>query len=223
MKPWVVIGRARTPDGTELTLTHHVSEYIIQADGQGLMSSRMHASEDALAVLGCAVARRRTRPAVLIGGLGLGYTLRAALDVLPADASVLVAELVPEVVAWNRGPLGPLAGHPLDDPRAQVESADVAKILASSRRRFDAVLLDVDNGAAALTTASNYRLYDNAGIATIRNALTPGGVLALWSLSEDAEFQQRLSTRGFRVVREKVRARGAKGGSRHSILVAHLK
>lgn len=222
MKPWVVIGRARTPDGTELTLTHHVSEYIIQADGKGLMSSRMHASEDALAVLGCAGARTRTRPAVLIGGLGLGYTLRAALDVLPADASVLVAELVPEVIEWNRGPLGPVAGHPLDDPRVHVESTDVAAVLARSRRRFDAVLLDVDNGAAALTTASNYRLYDNAGIATIRNALTAGGVLALWSLTDDAEFQQRLSTRGFRVVREKVRARGAKGGARHSILVAHL-
>jgi spermidine synthase len=222
MKPWVVIGRARTPDGTELTLTHHVSEYIIQADGQGLMSSRMHASEDALAVLGCADVRARRHPSVLVGGLGLGFTLRAALDVLPADASVLVAELVPEVIEWNRGPLGPCAGHPLDDPRVEVQAVDVAAVLRASRRRFDAVLLDVDNGADAFTDAANCRLYDDGGIAALRAALTPGGVLALWSLRDDTSFQQRLRARGFRVVLERVRARGARGGARHSILLAHL-
>ena len=159
MKPWIVLGRARTPDGTELTLTCHASEYLITAGHQTLMSSRAHGSEDALGVLGCRRARTLARPRVLIGGLGMGFTLRAALDVLPAEALVVVAELVPAVVEWNRGPLGAAADYPLKDPRVLVEEGDVADRIGSSTAAFDAILLDVDNGPAAMATASNAGLY----------------------------------------------------------------
>lgn len=219
MKPWEVLSRTHTPDGTALTLTRHDGEYVIQADGQALMSSRMHHSEDALAVLGCARARKLTRPCILVGGLGMGFTLRAALDCLPPHALAVVAEIVPAVVEWNRGALGQVAHHPLGDPRVQVEVQDVGALLRASTGRFDAILLDVDNGPDALTTASNARLYDRAGLASARAALRPGGVLAIWSAREDAPFEQRLRKSGFAVTREQVRARAGKG-SRHTILLA---
>jgi spermidine synthase len=209
------------PDGTELTLTHHVSELVIEAGGQLLMSSRRHGSEDALATLGCSRARALEEPRVLIGGLGMGFTLRAALDTLPAGARIVVAELVPAVVEWNRGPLGPLAGHPLDDPRVHVEIGDVAATLRSSPRRFDAVLLDVDNGPAALCAPGNAGLYTEPGIATARASLKPGGVLAIWSAGDVRQFGRRLRTAGFDVVTERVRSHRGKSGGRHSILVAH--
>jgi spermidine synthase len=221
MKPWKVLGRTRTPDGTELTLTQHPSEYIILANGQCLMSSRMHGSEDSLALIGCRRAQALTRPSVLVGGLGMGFTLRAALDCLPEAARVLVAELVPAVVEWNRGPLGALAEHPLNDPRVHVEEGDVAAIMRSSRGRFDAVILDVDNGPAALTASSNGRLYDHQGVAAARAALAPDGVLAVWSARDDPQFERRLRAAGFSVQRERVRSRSRGGGSRHTILVAH--
>lgn len=221
MKPWNVLGRTRTPDGTELTLTHHTSEYVILANGQSLMSSRMHGSEEALALLGCRRARTLTRPRVLVGGLGMGFTLRAALDCLPLAARVLVAELVPAVVAWNHGPLGALAKHPLDDPRVHVEEGDVGATMRSSPGRFDAVLLDVDNGPVALTASSNAALYDCRGVAAARRSLTPGGVLAVWSARDDPQFERRLRTAGFSVQRERVRSRLSGGASRHTILVAH--
>jgi spermidine synthase len=143
VKPWEVLGRTRTPDGTELTLIHHPSEYSILANGQSLMSSRRHSSEDALAVLGCDGARTLARPRVLIGGLGMGFTLRAALDILPPTARIVVAELIPAVLAWNHGPLGALAKHPLDDPRVRIEEGDVGATMRSNPCRFGAVLLDV--------------------------------------------------------------------------------
>jgi len=220
VKPWDVIGRARTPDGTELTLTCHATEHVIMANGQSLMSSRMHGSEDALAVLGCQAARALARPRVLVGGLGMGFTLRAALDVLPPTALVVVAELVPEVVAWNRGPIGGLANHPLRDPRVRIEEQDVAVTLRSNAAYFDAVLLDVDNGPAAMTSSSNTGLYARAGIARIRAALRPGGVLAVWSARDDRRFERTLRDGGFDVRRERVSARMKKGGARHTILVA---
>ena len=207
MKPWNVLGRTRTPDGTDLTLTHHTSEYMILANGQSLMSSRRHGSEEALAVLGCRRARTLSRPHVLVGGLGMGFTLRAALDQLPQAARVLVCELVPAVVEWNHGPLGPLAKHPLNDPRVHVEECDVAATLRTSPGRFDAVLLDVDNGPTALTASSNAGLYDDQGVAAVRAALTPGGVVALWSARDDPQFERRLRAAGFSVQRERVRSR----------------
>jgi spermidine synthase len=220
VKPWDVLGRTRTPDGTELTLTRHTSEYLILANGQSLMSSRMHGSEDALATIGCRRARTLTRPRVLVGGLGMGFTLRAALDCLPPDALILVAELVPAVVEWNHGPLGALASHPLDDPRVRVEAGDVAAILRSNPGRFDAVLLDVDNGPVALTASSNAGLYSSQGVAAARASLTPGGVLAVWSASDDRRFVRRLRAGGFTVQRERASGRLKQRAPRHTILVA---
>ena len=195
---------------------------MILASGKPLMSSRMHGSEEALAAFGCRHVRGRGAPCVLVGGLGMGFTLRATLDVLPSDATVVVAELVPAVVEWNRGPLGPLAGHPLKDRRVQVDVGDVGVTLRANRRRFDAVLMDVDNGPAAFTASHNTRLYDDAGLAAVRAALTAGGVLAVWSAWEDRRFEQRLRHGGFTVQVERVRARLKKGGPRHTIFLGHL-
>jgi spermidine synthase len=188
------------------------------ANGRSLMSSRMHGSEQALAAFAFR-PMRAVEPQVLVGGLGMGFTLRATLDLLNADATVVVAELVPAVVAWNRGPLGPLAGHPLRDPRVRVETGDVAETLQSSPGRFDAVLLDVDNGPDAFTATANARLYGDQGLAAARDALTPGGVLAVWSAWEDRRFEQRLRYAGFVVEVERVRGRLRKGGPKHTIFI----
>ena len=219
MIPWQLLGEARTPDGTGLTLTRHDREYVIMADGKSLMSSRMHGSEQALATLALR-GLGATAPSVLIGGLGMGFTLRAALDALPGEATVLVAELVPAVVEWNRGPLAPLAGEPLRDRRVTVEIGDVAAILSTARERFDAVLLDVDNGPDAFTAATNAGLYGDQGLAAARDALKPGGVLAVWSAWEQRRFEQRLRYAGFDVRVERVRARLEKGGPKHTIFLA---
>lgn len=222
MRPWELLGQTRTPDGEDMSLTRQGTEYVILASGKPLMSSRMHGSEEALASFGCDKARAREQPCVLVGGLGMGFTLRATLDVLPADATVVVAELVPAVVEWNRGPLGRLAGDPLKDQRVQVEIGDVAATLGASARRFDAVLLDVDNGPAAFTATLNTRLYDDRGLAAARMALKDGGVLAVWSAWEDRRFEQRLRYGGFTVQVERVRGRLKKGGPRHTIFIGHL-
>jgi spermidine synthase len=221
VKPWDVIGRARTPSGVELTLTCHATEYVISANRQSLMSSRMHGSEDALAVLGCRRARTLARPRVLVGGLGMGFTLRAALDVLPSAALVVVAELVPAVVEWNHGPLGPLAQHPLNDPRVRIEERDVAVTMESNPGYFDAVLLDVDNGPLALTASSNAGLYGRRGVAVARASLRPAGMLAVWAAKDDRRFENTLRAGGFSVAREHVSGRLHGGGPRHTILVAH--
>jgi spermidine synthase len=220
VKPWDLIGRAETLDGIDLTLMLRDREYVIFADGKPLMSSRMHGSEEALAAFGCRRVRTIDRPVVLIGGLGMGFTLRAALDLLPPAAQVFVTELVPAVVDWNRGPLAHLAGHPLRDRRVSIELGDVAATLRASRQRFDAVLLDVDNGPRPFTSSSNAALYSGHGIADIRAALRPGGTLAVWSAWEDRKFEQRLRYEHFTVRVERVRARLAKGGPRHVIVVA---
>lgn len=221
VKPWETLADTTTPDGTTLTLTRHPSEFVILADGRPLMSSRMHGSEEAMAEFACRQARTLERPCVLVGGLGMGFTLRATLDLLPATAVVVLAELVPSVVDWNRGPLGPLAGHPLKDGRVRIALGDVAMTLRSSPRRFDAILLDVDNGPSALTESGNARLYDNQGVAAARAALAPDGMLAVWSAWEDRKFEQRLRHAGFAVKVERVRGRLKKGGPHHAIFLAH--
>jgi spermidine synthase len=221
VKPWELLGQTRAPDGADLSLTLRSGEYVILANGKSLMSSRMHGSEEALATLACARIRDREAPRVLVGGLGMGFTLRATLDHLPADAAVVVAELIPAVVEWNRGPLGPLAGHPLKDRRVQVVPGDVAIALRTSVHAFDAILLDVDNGPAAFATSGNAALYGDAGLAAARRALTGGGVLAVWSAREDRKFEQRLKYAGFRVDVERVRARLKKGGPRHTIFLGY--
>ena len=220
MKPWELLGRTTTPGGVEMALTRRDREYVILAAGKSLMSSRMHGSEEALAAFGCARARTLEAPCCLVGGLGMGFTLRAALDLLPPDASVIVAELVPTMVDWNRGALGPLARHPLRDKRVAVEVGDVADTLRANAGRFDAVLLDVDNGPSAFTASDNSGLYDDRGLAAARAALTPGGVFAVWSSREDRRFEQRLRYAGFAVSVERVRGRLKKGGPRHTIFIA---
>jgi spermidine synthase len=217
--PWEPLGQARTPEGDEMTLTRHGTEFVIRAAGQTLMSSRMHGSEEALATFGCARARTLESPRCLIGGLGMGFTLRTALDLLPPDATVVVAELIPELVEWNRGPLGTLARRPLKDRRVVLEVGDVSATLEATPRRFDAVLLDVDNGPAAFTASYNARLYDDKGLAAARAAITPGGVFAVWSAREDRRFEQRLRYAGFDVTIERVRGRLKKGGPRHVIFI----
>jgi spermidine synthase len=221
VKPLELLGQASSPDGTILKLVRRSDEYIILANGKSLMSSRMHGSEEALATLGCQRARTLERPSVLIGGLGMGFTLRATLDLLPPDAMVVVAELVPAVVEWNRGPLGPLAEEPLKDSRVWVEINDVAITLSSRRGQFDAVLLDVDNGPSAFTAPTNAGLYDDHGIAAAFAALKMDGVLAVWSAREDRKFEQRLRHGRFTVAVESVRGRLKRGGPRHTIFLGH--
>jgi spermidine synthase len=219
VQPLELLGETTTPDGADMKLTRRTNEYILLANGKSLMSSRMHGSEEALAVFACSRLRPAGPPCVLVGGLGMGFTLRAALDLLPRDARVVVAELVPAVVEWNRGPLGPLAGHPLKDKRVRVEVGDVAVTLRSVRGRFDAVLLDVDNSPAAFTTPENSTLYDDRGLAAVHAALKSGGVLAVWSARDDRKFEQRLRYGGFAVEVERVRGRLKKGGPHHTIFL----
>ena len=223
MKPLELLGQALSRNGSVLMLVRRSDEYIILANGKSLMSSRIHGSEEALATFACRQARTLERPSVLIGGLGMGFTLRAALDLLPPDATVVVAELVSAVVEWNRGPLGPLAGNPLDDMRVQVENTrrDVAVTLSSRRGQFDAVLLDVDNGPTAFAGSNNAGLYEHSGIAAALAALKMDGVLAVWSAREDLKFEQRLRHGRFSVEVEQVRGRVKKGGPCHTIFLGH--
>ena len=221
MKPFELLGQTVSPDGLVMKLMRRGDEYLILADGAILMSSRMHGSEEALATVACQRVRTMEQPNVLIGGLGMGYTLRATLDLLPLDATVVVAELVPAVVEWNRGPLGRLAGHPLNNKRVRVETGDVGVILRSRPGQFDAVLLDVDNGPTALTASNNAGLYDTRGIAAARAALKMNGVLAVWAAQEDRKFEQRLRQGRFDVQVHRVRGRLKKGGPRHIIFLSH--
>jgi len=203
-----------------MKLIRRGDEYLILVNGAILMSNRMHGSEEALATFAFQRMRTLERPSVLIGGLGMGFTLRVTLDLLPSDAAVVVAELVPAVVEWNRGPLGPLAKHPLKDKRVRVETGDVAVTLSSRLGQFDAVLLDVDNGPAALTDSNNAGLYDSRGIAAAHASLKRTGVLAIWAAKEDRKFKQRLRDGGFDVQVQRPRGRLIKGGPRHTIFLA---
>jgi spermidine synthase len=218
VKPWIELGRAQAPGGGVLTLHQRDRELVIRVDGHELMSSRLHGSEDALATIGCAVAA--PAPVVLIGGLGMGFTLRAALDVLPARAKVVIAELSDAVVAWNRGPLAHLAGDPLSDRRVTVATADVRDVMRGAR--FDAILLDVDNSPHALTAPGNAALYSESGLVRIRQSLRPGGRLAVWSAVKAPAFERRLRTTGYRVEVHPARARGASGGASHYIYVGDV-
>jgi spermidine synthase len=220
VKPFELLGQTVSSDGSVMKLIRRGDEYVILVGGAVLMSSRMHGSEEALATFAFERVRALERPTVLIGGLGMGFTLRSTLDLLPADATVVVAELVPAVVEWNRGPLGPLANHPLKDKRVRVETGDVAVALSSRIGQFDAVLLDVDNGPAALTDSNNAGLYDSRGIAAAHASLKKEGVLAIWAAKEDRKFEQRLREGGFEVQVQRARGRLIKGGPRHTILLA---
>lgn len=211
MKPWIVLDRAPIPGGGELTLSQRARDFAIRVGRDELMSSMAHGSEDALAHVAFAHLGARPPRLVLIGGLGMGFTLAAALRDADPDDHVTVAELMPAVVEWNRGPLAHLAGHPLSDPRVAVHTGDVAALLRSRRAAYDLILLDVDNGPSALTTSANHWLYGSAGLSATFAALRPGGVLAIWSAGHDHAFTKRLRATGFQVELAEARAHGNRG------------
>ncbi len=220
MRPRVLLDTADVPGGGQLKLYRRDGEFSIMLGGNELMNCRMSGSEEALATLACERMPKGARPAVLIGGLGMGFTLRAALDVLPAGAQVDVVELVPAVTAWARGPMAEVFGGSLDDPRVTVIEGDVTDIIRARPGAYDAVLLDVDNGPDGLTRESNDRLYDARGLQAARTALRQCGVLAVWSSAPDRGFTARLRRAGFVVSEEVVRARAGRGGPRHVIWLA---
>ena len=222
MIPWTLLGTAEIPNnGGELRLTQRENDFSIHLKGlRGeLMSSRVHCSELALAELGCAHIQGRENTRVLVGGLGMGFTLAAALKAISISSQVVVAELVPEVIEWNKGQLGECAGRPLDDDRVLVHLGDVAELFKPEQTTYDAVLLDVDNGPEGFTQADNNDLYSMESLQAIRQTLHSGGVLAIWSAWHDPKFTQQLKKAQFKVKTKTVRAHKGKG-SRHTIYLA---
>jgi spermidine synthase len=221
MIPWEKIDTTRIPgsDG-ELRLMRRGKEFSIKLGTNELMNSRLSGSEAALATLAAKQIEKVEKPHVLIGGLGMGFTLRAALGAFGSKAQIVVAELVPSVVVWARGPMAEIFGDSLDDPRVSIKETDVAEIIRTHRSAFDAVLLDVDNGPEGLTRKGNDALYSSAGLKAARTALRPGGVLAVWSSGPNPAFTKRLGGAGFEVNEVNIRATGRGGGARHVIWIA---
>ena len=221
MIPRELLGTATVPDGGEpLRLFRRGNDYMIVLDRNELMSSRMSGSEEALAVMTIERLRGRAAPHLLIGGYGMGFTLRAALAALGPDARVTVAELVPEIIDWARGPMAELAAGCLDDQRVTVAIADVGTLIGAASGTYDAILLDVDNGPDGLVRRANNTLYSRSGLAAAKAALKPGGVLAIWSAAPDKPFAKALAEAGFAVDEVAVRARGNGKGAKHVIWFA---
>jgi spermidine synthase len=219
--PWLQIDTARVPGADiELRLMRRGDEFSMMLGQNELMNSRLSGSEEALATLTCKKIEAVKRPHLLVGGLGMGFTLRAALAVLGPDARITVAELVPAVVAWARGPMADLFGNSLSDPRASIREADVVDVIKASPSAFDAILLDVDNGPEALIRKANDALYDLAGLQAIRLALRPGGILAVWSSGPNIAFTKRLRAADFDVNEVGVRATTKRSGAHHVIWFA---
>lgn len=220
MIPRELIGTASVPGGPDLQLFRRGGDFMIVLDRNELMSSRMSGSEEALAVMTCARLDMSSPPHLLIGGYGMGFTLRAALAGLPPEARVTLVELVPEIIAWARGPMAAMTAGCLDDPRVQLISGDVAAAIGAAQRAYDAILLDVDNGPDGLVRAENDQIYSIRGLASARAALKPGGVLAIWSAGPDEAFARRLKHSGFKVEEVAVRARSNGKGPKHVIWFA---
>lgn len=220
MIPWNLLGTAQIPGGGELRLLRRGTEFSIKLGQNELMNSRLSGSEEALATLVCERLQGCRQPRMLIGGLGMGFTLRAALSRLGADASIVVAELVPEVVAWARGHMAEVFGDSLSDPRVSIRETDVGLLMRTQQSAYDAILLDVDNGPEGLSREANDALYNNTGLAMARGALRAGGVFAVWSSGADPRFTQRLTKAGFGVDEIKTRASRKGGGARHVIWIA---
>ncbi len=220
MLPYTLIDSS-TEHGTTLRLYQRGEEFSIRVDQQQseLMNSRLHNSEDVLAELACAQIAGRKTPQLLVGGLGMGFTLRAALTYAPASARITVAELMPAVVRWNREYLGKLAGFPLDDARVDVLEQDVGKVMREHRNGFDAIMLDVDNGPDGFTREDNDALYGYRGLDIAYDALKPGGVLTVWSCARDLAFTQRMMKVGFDVREQSAHAHTGKRGDRHHIWI----
>lgn len=220
MQPRELIGIAKVPGGDELRLFRRQDDYMIVLGGNELMSSRVRGSEEALALMTCERLQDRKAPHFLIGGYGMGFTLRAALADLGPSARVTVAELVPEIIDWARGPMAALTAGCLDDPRVQLVSGDVAAAIGAARNGYDAILLDVDNGPDGLTRTANDQIYASRGLAAAKAALKPNGILAIWSAAPDTAFSRRLKQAGFAVEEASVRARSNGKGARHVIWFA---
>jgi spermidine synthase len=219
--PWTLLDSATIPgDGGEMRLYRRGSEFSIRVGAYELMNSRVHGSEDALASLVCARFGDTRSRRILVGGLGMGFTLAAVLQHVGPASEVVIAELVPAVVAWHRGPLAVVSKGTLDDPRVAIREADVGEVIRNERGAFDAILLDVDNGPAGLTSKKNDRLYDAAGLRAAHAALRPGGMLAVWSAGPDERFTKRLRQASFETEEVPVRGRGKKGGPRYLIWLA---
>ena len=220
MIPWQHLDTAKVPgNGDELRLMRRGTEYSIMTGGTELMNSRLSGSEEAMATLAFERIGARSKPRVLIGGLGMGFTLRAALAAFGSDARIVVAELVPAVVAWARGPLADLHGASLDDPRVSLHEGDVGEAIRAEQAAYDAILLDVDNGPGGLSRKENDGLYSRSGLAEARQALSPGGVLEVWSSTRDGDFTKRLKQAGYAV--DEIGVRAHKGrGARHVIWMA---
>jgi spermidine synthase len=218
LKKWTELERLTTPDGSVLSLATHDRDYVIRVNGRELMSTRHSHSEEQLGVVGCAGLGERRGTRVLIGGLGLGFTLRASLANLPTDARVSVAELLPEVVTWNRNPAYPLASTELADPRTDVVLGDVARVIEQSTACFDAILLDADNETTAMNTAGNSWLYQTSGLAAVHRALTEQGRAVYWSAAEDPQFARRFASGGFEVEVQRVRRHPSSKASHYLII-----
>ena len=222
MKPRELIGTAKVPGGVELRLFRHGDDHVIMVDGNELMSSRVGGSEEALALMACERLRKGVEPHLLIGGYGMGFTLRAALGVIGPVGRATVAELVPEIIDGARGPMAALTAGCLDDPRVRLVMDDVAAEIGAGPKRYDAILLDVDNGPSGLVRAANDGLYSIPGLARARAALKAGGILAIWSAAPDEAFARRLRHNGFKVDEVVVRARSNGKGPRHIIWFASV-
>ncbi len=221
MKPHELLAETTTPDGLQMTLSLHAGDYYIEVDGQVLMSSRATGSEGVLAKLAAEETAGNSHPRILIGGLGLGFTLGAALDALPRGATVVVAEFFETIVDWNRKFGFESEADRLGDPRVVVEVTDVVDYLRNVKRPFDAILLDVDNGPDAWCLASNNRLYDRPGLLRIQQALNPGGLLAVWSAGASVAFEKRLAAVGFAASSQVARSRERRG-ERHTIFLGRM-
>ena len=218
MKPWTTIDQALTPDGKTVSLHEHDGSYAIRVNGAPLMSTRQHASEEKLAQLACAHLKGKRDARILIGGLGFGFTLKATLAAVRSDATVVVAEILAAVIAWNRNLSFQLAADAMADSRVIVLQQDVVDVICERRANFDSIVLDVDNGPIALSMAGNGRLYDPAGLQLVRAALRPAGCVAFWSAAPDPAFQKQMARAGFQVDVQVCRSRPNSGG-RHIIFV----
>jgi spermidine synthase len=223
MRNWTLLGEAPIPGSNKILMLYQGKDdfFIKLSGGHELMSTRKHGSEDALGILPCQRLKPPGAPRVLIGGLGMGFTLAAALSAVGPQAEVTVAELISEVVEWNRGPLGDFSGRPLDDPRTRIYCGDVSRLLRQKRGYYDVIALDVDNGPEGLTQSANSWIYSERGIDAALNALTPNGIVAYWSAGPDQAFHDRLRRSGFMVEEISVFAHGRKG-ARHTIWLASV-
>ncbi len=222
MKPERLIDSTPTPGGDELCLYERDGTYTLRISGVELMTSRAHASEEKMASMAMKLVGRKRGPRVLVGGLGMGYTARAALDASPRPSEVVVAELLPAVVRWNRDHIGHLAGRPMDDPRLTVVEEDLYTVITKSPGAFDVILNDVDNGPDGCVLDGNERLYRPAGLAALRRCLRPGGMLAVWCVEDDPRFVKAMAGAGFRARAETVYARNIPSGHRHTVFIGRV-